>query len=188
MRRAGARVGPGGEPAQLERGQAGGVGLALGPPAAVGGADEDVLEDGHRLEGVGDLVGEGDAGPAARVGGQRGDVAAVEDHGAAIGRRRPAMTLSAVVLPAPFGPMTPTASRSSTASVRRSSTWSEPNARETSWSARSGPSRRLSRLRRSGRSLPPAGMLGALRLLTIVMSKRPSLAGGPTGRRPAASS
>src|SRR5919106_2687635 len=59
------------------------------------------------------------------------------------GRRRPAITLSAVVLPAPLGPMTPIASRSSTASVRRSSTCSEPKARETSWSARSAVGLRL---------------------------------------------
>src|SRR5881296_921056 len=59
------------------------------------------------------------------------------------GRRRPAITLRAVVLPAPLGPITPTASRSFTESVRPSRTWSEPKARDTSRSASSAVGLRL---------------------------------------------
>src|SRR6185295_8497111 len=53
------------------------------------------------------------------------------------GRRRPIIRLSAVVLPAPFGPMTPSASRSPTARVRSSMTRSDPNVFETFCSASS---------------------------------------------------
>src|SRR5262245_11119759 len=59
------------------------------------------------------------------------------------GRSRPAIRWSAVVLPAPLGPMTPTASCSSTDRLRRSMTRSEPKARETSSSARSAGGLRL---------------------------------------------
>src|SRR5258706_9410473 len=53
------------------------------------------------------------------------------------GRRRPVIRLSAVVLPGPFGPMTPSASRSPTARVSPSMTRSDPNALETFSSASS---------------------------------------------------
>src|SRR5258705_9325899 len=53
------------------------------------------------------------------------------------GRRRPIMRLSAVVLPAPLGPMTPSASPSSTAKLSPSMTTREPNAFATPSSASS---------------------------------------------------
>ncbi len=43
------------------------------------GADHDVLEDGHVLEGCGHLEGAADAEPRMRFGGRVGDVDAVED-------------------------------------------------------------------------------------------------------------
>src|SRR6266852_6164446 len=62
------------------------------------------------------------------------------------GRRRPIRRLSAVVLPAPFGPMTPSASPGATERLRSSMTRREPNAFETPRSASSALSRGRSRL------------------------------------------
>src|SRR5216684_940030 len=49
------------------------------PRMAQEGADHDVLEDGHVLEGCGHLEGAADAEPRMRFGGRVGDVDAVED-------------------------------------------------------------------------------------------------------------
>ena len=44
----------------------------------------------------------------------------------AVGRIRPEMTRISVVLPAPFGPMTPTASPARTSSETSNSAWKVP--------------------------------------------------------------
>src|SRR6266545_7324976 len=107
------------------------------------------------------------------------------------GRRRPIIRLRAVVLPAPLGPITPRASPSPTETVSPSTTRSEPNVFETFSSASSAAIRRRGPARGEwsspprgsarphacpmGRSFVETGILGAVRLLTMTMSKRNSL-------------
>ena len=79
-------------------------------PAQARGADENVLEDGHAGERARDLERASDAGPGAGMGRHVGDVLAVEQDLPAVGPELPLIRLSIDVLPAPFGPTTPSTS------------------------------------------------------------------------------
>ena len=68
---------------------AGSGGVALALPAAVHGADQQILEYGKVFERLRDLVGARNSGDAALMRARRGDVAAVEANFTAI-RREPA--------------------------------------------------------------------------------------------------
>ena len=97
------------EPGQLERGQRGRVRQALGQPAPEDPAHQHVLEHGERRRtDAGSGAVQRDAGAAPRVRRARSVTSRPRrPPRPRSGRRRPIRRLSAVVLPAPFGPMTP---------------------------------------------------------------------------------
>ena len=114
------------QPEPLEDLAAGLRDRALRLAAAIDRADEQVLEHGEFLERLRDLMGAADAGAAASLRRHAGEIAAVEADGAGVGARPPAIRLNSVVLPAPFGPMMPTASPGAIARSRSSATMIEP--------------------------------------------------------------
>ena len=140
------------------------------PPRSERRADEHVLEDGETLERTRDLrrcvrcpCGNG-RGPHDAVTSTPSSVTVPESA-----RRSPAIRLSSVVLPAPFGPTMPTASPSATSNDRRSTTVRPPNrldSRSTESSAVTAAAGQAS----SGTIVPPTGISVACVLLTTSSS------------------
>ena len=107
-------------------------------------------------------------------GGCSRDVAAVETNAAGVGVRPPAIRLNSVVLPAPFGPMMPSASPGATTRSRSSATLSEPKLFFRPATSQHEMSTRRA-IRRSASILPPTGIAGAVLLSVMTISYLPSL-------------
>jgi hypothetical protein len=102
---------------------------ALRPAGAEAGRDRDILIGRHVLEGLRDLEAAPDPGMHALPRGHRGDVLPVQRDGSACGFSRPVIRLKSEDLPAPFGPMMPSASPSCTSREMSSATTTAPKAR-----------------------------------------------------------
>src|SRR6266496_130742 len=132
------------------------------------GADENVFEDRHGLEWMGDLMGEGDAGARPGVRRERGDVAPAEDDATPVGAEPPGQDIERRGLARAIGAddadrlVLTHGQREAVEDLQRAESPRDILERE---------KRRRTQACLSGRSLPPTGMFGALLSLTIVMSK-----------------
>src|SRR5262249_34309938 len=140
---------------------------SLALAVAMSRPDEHVLEDRHRIEGMRDLICERDSSPRAYVRGEVGDVPSVEDDAAAIGPEPPGEDVERGGLAGAV--RTDDADRL----VRVHAEGQPVEDLQGAEGPRDALEREESRRTQacpSGRSLPLTGMLGALLLLTIVMS------------------
>ncbi len=95
-------------------------------PALPAGHDHEILQHGHARPFLGDLEGAHEAEAEKLVRPLAGDVLAVELDAAVIGLVTPAMMLNSVVLPAPFGPISPGIEPRGTSNAQASTAVSPP--------------------------------------------------------------
>ncbi len=93
------------------------------------GCHHEIFPDGEIVEQLRALPGSGEPPPRPHVRGQPGEIASVELDGP-VERTNPVMASMNVVLPAPFGPISPTSSPSSTATATESTAQTPPKRTE----------------------------------------------------------
>ena len=104
----------------------------------VGRRHEQVLHDREPRELAGELEGADDPVPGHPVGRPARDVHVLEQHGSALGRSAPTISLSAVDLPAPLGPIRPVTRPRGIAKLAPSTACTPPKSMRRSLTSRTG--------------------------------------------------